>query len=54
MSCLSSKTRLTTEEDVDQAIESVRRAVEKLRELSPLWDMYKDGVDMDKIEWAAH
>jgi len=46
--------RFTTEEDVDQAIGSVRAAVEKLRELSPLWDMYKDGVDMDKIEWAAH
>ncbi len=46
--------RFTTEDDVDQAIESVRTAVEKLRELSPLWDMYKDGVDMDKIEWAAH
>lgn len=46
--------RFTTEEDVDQAIESVRAAVEKLRELSPLWDMYKDGVDLDKIEWAAH
>ena len=46
--------RFTTEDDVDQAIESVRAAVEKLRELSPLWDMYKDGVDMDKIEWAAH
>nr|MCS5571893.1 IscS subfamily cysteine desulfurase [Pseudomonadales bacterium] len=41
--------RFTTEEDVDQAIASVRTAVEKLRELSPLWDMYKDGVDMDKI-----
>ena len=46
--------RFTTEEDVDEAIEQVRTAVEKLRELSPLWDMYKDGVDMDKIEWAAH
>ncbi len=46
--------RFTTEEDVDQAIESVRSAVQKLRELSPLWDMYQDGVDMDKIEWAAH
>ena len=46
--------RFTTEEDVDQAIASVRSAVEKLRELSPLWDMYKDGVDMDKIEWATH
>ena len=46
--------RFTTEENIDQAISSVRTAVEKLRELSPLWDMYKDGVDMEKIEWAAH
>jgi cysteine desulfurase len=46
--------RFTTEEDIDTAIKQVRAAVEKLRELSPLWDMYKDGVDMDKIEWAAH
>ena len=46
--------RFTTEENIDQAINSVRSAVEKLRELSPLWDMYKDGVDMEKIEWAAH
>ena len=46
--------RFTTEEDVDQAIASVGTAVEKLRELSPLWDMYKDGVDMGKIEWATH
>ena len=46
--------RFTTEEDVDHAISSVKTAVTKLRELSPLWDMYKDGVDMDKIEWAAH
>jgi cysteine desulfurase len=46
--------RFTTEEDIDLAIEKVRGAVEKLRELSPLWDMYKDGVDLDSIEWAAH
>ena len=46
--------RFTTEEDVDHAITQVRAAVDKLRELSPLWDMYKDGVDLDKIEWAAH
>ena len=46
--------RFTTEEDIDTAIEKVRSAVEKLRELSPLWDMYKDGVDLDSIEWAAH
>jgi len=46
--------RFTTEEDVDTAVRQLREAVEKLRELSPLWDMYKDGVDLDSIEWAAH
>jgi cysteine desulfurase len=46
--------RFTTEADVDTAVEQLRGAVEKLRELSPLWDMYKDGVDLDSIEWAAH
>jgi cysteine desulfurase len=46
--------RFTTEEEVDYAVAQVRKAVEKLRELSPLWDMYKDGVDLDSIEWAAH
>ena len=46
--------RFTTEEDVDYSIEKVTSAVAKLRELSPLWDMYKDGVDLSKIEWAAH
>jgi cysteine desulfurase len=46
--------RFTTEEEVDYAAAQVREAVDKLRELSPLWDMYKDGVDLDSIEWAAH
>ncbi|MFA0810715.1 IscS subfamily cysteine desulfurase [Microbulbifer epialgicus] len=46
--------RFTSEQDVDTAAAEVRKAVEKLRELSPLWDMYKDGVDLNKIEWAAH
>jgi len=46
--------RFTTEADVDVAVQQLRTAVEKLRELSPLWDMYKDGVDLDSIEWAAH
>ncbi len=46
--------RFTDESDVDQAIESVKRAVEKLRDLSPLWDMYKDGIDMDKVQWSGH
>jgi cysteine desulfurase len=46
--------RFTTEADVDFAVEKVKEAVTKLRELSPLWDMYKDGVDISKIQWAAH
>ncbi len=46
--------RFTTDGDVDAAVAQLRTAVEKLRELSPLWDMYKDGVDLDSIEWAAH
>ena len=46
--------RYTTEQDIENAIAKVRHAVEKLRELSPLWDMFKDGVDLDTVEWAAH
>jgi len=46
--------RFTTPEDIDYVIDKVKMAVSKLRELSPLWDMYKDGVDLSKIEWAAH
>ena len=46
--------RFTSEEDVDYALAKIHLAVNKLRELSPLWDMYKDGVDLTKIEWAAH
>lgn len=46
--------RYTTEEEVDRTIKHVRTAVEKLRELSPLWDMYKEGIDISSIEWAAH
>lgn len=46
--------RFTTEEEIDYAIEKIREAVGKLRELSPLWDMYKDGVDLDQVQWAAH
>jgi cysteine desulfurase len=46
--------RWTTEEEVDTAIESIRTNVAKLRELSPLWDMYQDGIDISTIQWAAH
>ncbi|CAM3455162.1 IscS subfamily cysteine desulfurase [Paracidovorax anthurii] len=46
--------RFTTEEEIDYAITSIRHNVAKLRELSPLWEMYKDGVDISTIQWAAH
>ena len=46
--------RFTTIEDIDRAIQLVRDNIDRLRELSPLWDMYKDGVDLDKVEWVAH
>ncbi len=46
--------RFTTEEDVDFTIDLLKRKVGKLRELSPLWDMYKDGIDINSIQWAAH
>jgi len=46
--------RFTTEEDIDLAIELVSNGVNHMRELSPIWEMYKDGVDLTKIEWAAH
>ena len=46
--------RFTTEQDIDYAVGKIRDAVGKLRELSPLWDMYRDGVDFSKVQWAAH
>ncbi len=46
--------RFTTEEDVDFAIKAVSEGVNHMRELSPIWEMYKDGVDLTKIEWSAH
>lgn len=46
--------RFTTEQDVDFAVELLKSKVGKLRELSPLWDMYKDGIDLSTIQWAAH
>jgi len=46
--------RFSTEEEVDFTIEKVREAVEHLRKLSPLWDMFKEGIDLDSVEWAHH
>ena len=46
--------RFTTEADVDYTIELLKSKVSKLRELSPLWDMFKDGIDISKVQWAAH
>ncbi len=46
--------RFTTQEEIEYAIELVRKNIQKLRDLSPLWEMYKDGVDLDSVQWAAH
>ena len=46
--------RFTTEEDVDYTVNLIRQKLDKLRDLSPLWEMYKDGVDLDSVQWAAH
>jgi cysteine desulfurase len=46
--------RFTTEEEVDYAIDLIKRKVAKLRELSPLWEMHKEGIDLNTVQWAAH
>jgi cysteine desulfurase len=46
--------RFTTEEEIDSAIAMLKDTVARLRELSPLWDMYRDGIDISTIQWAAH
>ena len=46
--------RFTTEEEVDFAVDLLRRKVGKLREMSPLWEMVKEGVDLNSVQWAAH
>jgi cysteine desulfurase len=46
--------RYTTEEEIDYAVQTIRVNVAKLRDLSPLWEMYQDGIDISTIQWAAH
>ena len=46
--------RFTTEEQIDYAIAEVKKAVNRMRDLSPLWEMFQEGIDISKIEWAAH
>ncbi|MCK9258766.1 MAG: IscS subfamily cysteine desulfurase [Azoarcus sp.] len=46
--------RFTTEEEIDFTIDLLHKKIGKLRELSPLWEMFKDGVDLDSVQWAAH
>jgi cysteine desulfurase len=46
--------RFTTEAEIDEAVRVLREQVARLRELSPLWDMYRDGIDLNSIQWSAH
>ena len=46
--------RWTTQADIDFAVKLIRERIGKLREMSPLWEMYKEGIDLDSVQWAAH
>ncbi|TXG77912.1 MAG: aminotransferase class V-fold PLP-dependent enzyme, partial [Rhodocyclaceae bacterium] len=46
--------RFTTEEEIDYTVDLLHRKIGKLRELSPLWEMFKDGIDLNTVQWAAH
>jgi cysteine desulfurase len=46
--------RFTTVEEIDFAVDLIKRKVAKLRDLSPLWEMYKEGIDLNTVQWAAH
>jgi cysteine desulfurase len=46
--------RFTTEEDIDFAVRLIQERIGRLREMSPLWEMYKEGIDLNTVEWAAH
>jgi cysteine desulfurase len=46
--------RFTTDEDIEHTIPLIRSKIEKLRALSPLWDMYKEGIDLKTVQWTEH
>ena len=46
--------RFTTEEEIDYVVSTLKERVARLRELSPLWDMFKEGIDISSIQWSAH
>jgi cysteine desulfurase len=46
--------RFTTEADIDFAVDLIKERIGKLREMSPLWEMYKEGIDLNTVQWAAH
>ena len=46
--------RFTTEEEIDTAIAAIRAGVARLRDMSPLWDMHLQGIDLNAVQWAAH
>ena len=46
--------RFTTEEEIDYTVNLIKGSISRLREMSPLWEMFKEGIDLDSVEWAAH
>ena len=46
--------RFTTEEEIDYTVKLLNNSIGKLRDMSPLWEMFKDGIDLDTVEWAGH
>ena len=46
--------RFTTEEEIEVAIKQIGAGVHHMRDLSPIWEMYKEGIDLDQVEWSAH
>ena len=46
--------RFTKEEDIDYAVDAIRNGVNHMRDLSPIWEMYKEGIDLNSVEWSEH